>query len=343
MISQSKLPKPRTHDSKRNNAGTGARKTLVIVNPTSGGGAGRRRWPSIKKLLEEEMDAFDVEVTGASGDARKIAAQAASEGYSLVIACGGDGTVHEVTNGIRDAGVLQKTALGILSVGTGGDFVKTLEIPKDMREQVRTITRGRDRTIDLGKITYAVGSGKNETRHFINVASAGLGAEVIRRIHRSRALFGRKLAYLASTLESYFAWSPSPVVIETDGASKTPLPEKPLIIVIANGRYFGGGMPIAPGADPSDGYLDLVVVGRIKPLKIPLALSLLYSKRFHNLSEVYYDRVRSVTVTPKSNFSKRDDGVGLDIDGELIGSLPATFQIVPQALKVRVPRTKIKI
>ncbi len=307
-------------------------KILVIVNPTSGGGAGRRQWPRIQKLLEDNLDAFDVEETSGPGDARTIAERAARDGYSLLIACGGDGTVHEVTNGIVDSGRTASVSptLGIVCVGTGEDFIKTLGIPKDLKEQARIAVRGKDRVIDLGRVDFTNEEGKRTTRHVINIVSAGLGAEVTRRVHRSRALFGKKLAYLSSTLESYWAWTPSPVTIQTDGLSKTPLPEKPLLVVVANGRYFGGGMPIAPNADPSDGAFDLIVVGPVNPLKIPLVLALLYSKRFYDLDEVYYDRVRSVKLIPKGK-------IGLDIDGEPIGSLPASFEVVPKALTVKVP------
>lgn len=294
---------------------------FVIVNPAAGGGR-EKVW---------DMGGFDHAVTSRPGDARVLAKKVAREGYGTVVACGGDGTIHEVVNGIYEAGASPQPALGILSAGTGGDLIKTLQIPKGWKEQLKVISNGNRQTIDLGRVTYTNRKGKKESRVFVNIADAGLGAEVVRRLPRARDLFGRKLAYLFSTLASFLAWKPAEIRIETDPSIDFRNgPKKSLSVVIANGRYFGGGMPIAPAADPSDGLFDLVTVGAMNPLTALLAVPLLYTGRLTRLSGVRMSRVKKIRLTSQEK-------VGLDIDGEPVGSLPVTFEILPRAMEVLVP------
>lgn len=312
-------------------------RVFVIGNPQAGGGAARLFWPRVSEELKNKLGAFDFEESTSIGHAQFIAQDAANAGYNLIVAYGGDGTIHEVVNGIWSAARAEKKpTLGIVCVGTGADLIKTLKIPKNLSEQVKIVAKDKTRRIDLGQVEYTNRDGKKEKRVFINITSAGLGAEVLRRVGRSRTLFGRKLAYLTSTLESYLRWKPRRIVIQTDHKKNEDLsfPEKPLIVVVANGRFFGGGMPIAPTAEPSDGYFDLVVVGPISAWKVPVAIPLLYFKQFHRLENVVHDRVRSVTLTTEK---PDDETVDLDIDGEPVGSLPATFQILPGALEIKAP------
>jgi YegS/Rv2252/BmrU family lipid kinase len=303
-------------------------KVFVVVNPEAGGGTGHRLWPQVSEDLRKKIGPFDFEESTAIGHAQYLAADAANAGYSLVAAFGGDGTVHEVANGIMEAEPEKRPTLGILCVGTGGDFIKTLGIPKNLADQIRILAGTRTRRIDLGRARYLNASGETESRFFINIASAGISAEVVRRTPRFRSLLGKRPAYLAATLDSYLHWSPKKVTIATEHGTMANWPEKPMTVVVANGRYFGGGMPIAPRADPSDGYFDLVVVGKIPAYKVPLVLTLLYSKQLHRLENVHHDRVRRVHLASEGR-------VDLDIDGEPIGSLPASFEILPSALEVK--------
>ncbi len=307
-------------------------KVFVIGNPKAGGGVARLFWPQACEELKNKLGPFDFEESTSIGHSQFIAQDAANAGYELVVAYGGDGTIHEVVNGIWRARTEKKPTLGIVCVGTGADLIKTLNIPKNISEQIKIIAGSKTRCLDLGQVEYTNRDGKKEKRVFINITSAGLGAEVVRRVGRSRAIFGRKLAYLTSTLESYVHWKPKKISIQTENKKTGELnfPEKPLIVVLANGRFFGGGMPIAPSADPTDGYFDFVIVGQFPSWKIPVVLSLLYFKQFHRLENVFHDRVRTVTLTS-------EESVDLDIDGEPVGTLPATFQVLPRSLNVKAP------
>lgn len=308
---------------------------FVIVNPTSGGGLGKRLWPKISGELQKKVGKFDFVETARIGHARTLAREAVHAGYSMIVAFGGDGTIHEVVNGLYDSSASHRPPLGILSTGTGGDFVKTLGLPLTLNQQIEILTKNRTRWIDLGHIEFINFESKKESRVFVNVADAGLGGEVVRILHQSRQTFGRCLAYLASTIKAYSSWSPMTLRITTDKDTKNDLPlsnkwpEKPLCVIVANGQYFGGGMPISPTSSLTDGYFDLIVVESMNPLLVPLALSLLYTKQFLRLPHVYSDRVKSVTL-------EGEGSTALDIDGESIGSLPATFKILPGALEVKI-------
>ncbi len=308
-------------------------KTLVIVNPKAGGGLASRLWPRASRELRKKIGPFDFEETTAIGHARILAADAADAGYRLVVSYGGDGTIHEVINGLHDAKDSSKTALGIISVGTGSDLIKSLRIPAELSDQIKIVAGEKVQKIDLGRVSYLNHEGRQERRVFINITDAGLGAEVLRRLQRSRTFFGRRLAYLSATLVSYFAWGAKKIRITTDhphdAAHPNRFPEKILAVVVANGQYFGGGMPIAPSSSLTDGYLDVVVVGDMDPFLTTLAIPMLYSKQLVRLPNVVTDRVRSLILTS-------EERVDLDIDGEPIGSLPATFEILPAALKVKV-------
>lgn len=305
-------------------------KTFVVVNPKAGGGAAHRNWQKISEDLRKKIGPFDFEESTAIGHAQYLAADAANAGYSLIIAYGGDGTVNEVINGIMESKREPRPTLGILSMGTGGDFVRTLGLPPKMEDQIRIVGGTKSKLIDLGRATYLNSSGETESRYFANIASAGISAEVVKRAPKYRSLLGRKPAYLAATLDAHLHWSPKNVVVTTEHGAMSGWAKKPTTVVVANGRYFGGGMPIAPNAELSDGYFDLVVVGKIPPYQVPLAMGLLYSKKLHRLKAVQNDRVRKVELVSEGR-------VDLDIDGEAIGHLPASFESVPKALEVKIP------
>ena len=306
-------------------------KPFVIVNPEAGGGLGKKLWPGISKEIKQQVGVFSFEETNAIGHARVLAAEAAQSGHTCIIAYGGDGTIHEVVNGLHDSKVSPLPELGIISVGTGGDFVKTLGLPKNLKEQIRIIANFHTRTVDVGHVEYRNQQGKKEERLFVNIIDAGLGAEVVRNLQGARKLFGRRLCYLTATVQACMTWSPRKVRIQMDHpADEKRWPEKILAIVIANGQYFGGGMPIAPSASAEDGYFDLIVLGKMHPLMIPIAVPLLYSRQVIRLPNVVTDRVRTLSLTSEEN-------VNLEIDGEPIGSLPATFKVIPHYLTIKAP------
>ena len=297
--------------------------TLIILNPTAGGGRAGRLWPRLESRLRQALGPFELMRTSRIGAATEIAAR--SDGSHLVVACGGDGTIHEVANGILSR--KEPTSLGILSIGTGGDLIKSLRIPSDLLGQIDVLSKGSEQAIDVGEIHYSTPVGMKR-RLFLNIADAGLGADVLRRLATTRSVFGRRLAYLSASLEAYRHRQPAKMTVTLDG--KKIWEQSTLIAVVANGRSFGGGMQIAPAADLRDGLFEIVLMQDLPPRWLPVVIPSLYLRQAHRLPQVKIFRGRKVTLEAEAP-------VFLDIDGELEGSLPCEFQILPDRLKVRIP------
>jgi diacylglycerol kinase (ATP) len=313
---------------------------LVIVNPASARGATAHEWPALAHALATHFGPFNCAFTTRAGEGRAIAEREARAGRSLLIACGGDGTISEVANGILQAGT-RGTELGILPSGTGGDFRRTLRIPARAVDAAHALRAGRTRAIDVGRVTYINHTGETESRFFLGVSSCGLSSKVIERVkkerdgwlpvRRSRMLGGGKISFAVATLQTTLSSENTTLRIRLDER-----PERRLTVAnfcVANARYFGGGMKIAPDAKINDGRFDCIVIGDLSALDILSNGYKLYTGTHLNLRKVYQAHARRVTVHP----AKNNDHVALEVDGELPGHLPATFEIMPKALRVRCP------
>ena len=309
---------------------------LVIINPASAEGATADAWPGLASDLSSHFGAFTPAFTERPGQASEIAADAARKGTKLIIACGGDGTISEVANGILLSG--KDVDLGLLPSGTGGDFRKTLGIPRRARDAAEILRTGRTRRIDVGRVTFTTGRGEQETRYFLGVASFGMTAEVIERVKQRNPewlpfkapkwLTGR-VAFGASMLKTALRSKACRVVVQADNQ-----PEQHLTLIalcIANARYFGGGMKIAPDAKLNDGKFDVVSIGDLGALKIFTNAPRLYFGAHLGMQQVGHLRAAKVMARP----AVKSELISIEIDGELPGRLPATFQIVPNALRVR--------
>lgn len=312
---------------------------LVIVNPASAGGATGGAWPGVASDLRTHFGAFNCAFTKQAGDARLIAGREAVQGRSLIIACGGDGTISDVANGILESGA--DAELGILPSGTGGDFKRTLKIPARVSAAARALRSGRSVLLDVGRVEFQDRTGAPARRYFLNVASCGMGGEVIRRVEENspgwltsatrRIGIGGQLSYALASLQTTVSFTNRALRIQLDNH-----PEFRLVVAnlcIANARYFGGGMKIAPEAKLADGLLDVVAVGDLGTLEILTNVYKLYLGTHLGMQKVQHAlarRVRASAVDP-------DEQVLVEIDGELLGTLPATFEILPRRLRVRCP------
>jgi len=306
---------------------------LVIVNPTSASGTTGSAWPRIASDLSSQFGPFTNVFTSKRGDALNLAVQACRKGVTFIIACGGDGTISEVANGILNSG--KDVELGILPSGTGGDFRRTLEIPSQSRTAARILRTGRTRRIDVGRVSFVANNGEETTRYFLGVASCGLSTKVIERVKREGSNWlpsnwlGGRASFGASLIQTAMRSEGTQIVVKLDESH-----ERHLSVVnfcVANARYFGGGMKIAPSAKLVDGKFDVVSVGDLSALKIMTSAPRLYLGSHLSMSEVSHTLAKKVVVRAAS----RDKEIALEIDGELPGCLPATFQIVPQALRLR--------
>ncbi|HZE64525.1 MAG TPA: diacylglycerol kinase family protein [Pyrinomonadaceae bacterium] len=312
---------------------------LVIINPESAGGATRKAWPKIASELRTHFGAFHPAFTSKQAEAIEIAADAAQKGIKLIIACGGDGTISEVANGILASGC--DAELGILPSGTGGDFRRSLHIPNRTRDAAIILRDGQTRSIDVGRASYATDLVEQETRYFLGVASFGMSADVIARVKAGGAewlpvkaprwLSGR-ISFGTAMLQSAARMKPTRVLVQLDDklAQRTTVTN----LCVANARYFGSGMKIAPNAKLTDGKLDVVSIGDLGLTRILSNAPRLYLGAHLSMPEVQHALAARITASPID----KNQRIGLELDGELPGFLPATFQIVPRALRIRCPR-----
>lgn len=312
---------------------------LIIVNPKSASGATRDNWSSIASDLRTHFGPFQVAFTKGPGDGIELAKRSAQDGRKFIIACGGDGTINEIANGILTSGT--DCELGIFPSGTGGDFRRTLNIPSERREAARALREGTTRAIDVGKITYHDHVGETVSRYFLNVSSFGLAASIIERVKGSTSLnwlpvdsVRGRASFALSTLQEVVGLGTTTVRVKIDDDEERPLTT--VNFCVANARYFGGGMMIAPEAKIADGFLDVINIGDIKTAKILLRAYTLYRGTHLNLHEVKDKRAKRIEARPFSD----SEEVHIEVDGELLGKLPAVYEVVPEALKVRVPPVK---
>jgi YegS/Rv2252/BmrU family lipid kinase len=308
---------------------------LVIVNPTSANGATGSAWPQLASDLSSHFGPFKNLFTSGPGDATTLANEAARKGTRFIIACGGDGTISEVANGILSSG--KDVELGILPSGTGGDFRKSLEIPSQAREAARVLRTGRTRRIDVGRVSFFDSKGKEVTRFFLGVASCGMSTRVIERVKNggpdwlpgnTPSWLGGKVSFGASLLQTAMNSEAVRVIVKVDDSHERQL--SVVNLCVANARYFGGGMKIAPDAKLNDGKFDIISVGDLSALKMMTSAPRIYFGSHLSMSEVGHVLGKKVVVR-----SANQKEVRVEIDGELPGRLPATFQIIPEALKVR--------
>jgi len=227
---------------------------FAVVNPAAGGGRTARKWPTLAAELARLGLAFESARTVRRGHATELARRAADAGWSLVVAVGGDGTLNEVVNGVTDAHGSPLVTTGAILTGRGRDACRNFGLAADWRLAARRLVEGADELFDLGAAEWP----DCARRYF--VSAAGVGLEAVARRAASRGGVGT-LPHVLAVVEGLVTHRPVPVTIEADGAPESSVPLT--TVVVANGAYYGGGMKIAPPADPADGVLDLVVIGAL--------------------------------------------------------------------------------
>ena len=302
---------------------------LVIVNPAAGGGRGAQDWGRAVATGRTHLGPFNCTFTDGPGDATGIAEREARAGRTFLIAFGGDGTISEIAQGILRAEA--DTELGVLPHGTGSDFVRTLEIPSRPSDAARCLREGRTLWMDAGKVSYAGLDGETQSRFFINSASFGLSGKVTENTNRSSKSLGGMLSFASTTVKTAFEYDPPHVFIEVDDEPARRLPIT--TVTFNNGRFFGGGMKMAPEAHLADGKLDMVVVRKLPFHRLVTQGPRLYAGAHLGLPEVHYRQARSIKAWPVDSKVR----VSIEVDGESPGALPASFEVCPKALRVRVP------
>ena len=295
----------------------------VIVNPVAGAYSTRRKWPRISKLLRLVGLSFDYEYTEGVGHAIELARAAASDGYRYLVAVGGDGTVNEVANGILHSTNSADTILGIVSTGTGSDFVRSVGIPRDYTRACSFLTSSRRSLIDVGVVEYR-SKGQSLRRFFVNAAGVGFDAAVVEVTERLPKYFGGTIPYVVGLLRTLFGYKNKAVIL---GVGSKVEAKRILSVIVANGDYFGGGMHIAPEASLNDNLLDVVVIGDIGKFELLKALPTVYNGTHVTHPKVRMEKAAQITI-------ESSERILVHADGELLGEGPASFWLVPAALNI---------
>jgi diacylglycerol kinase (ATP) len=297
----------------------------VIVNPAAGANSTRRKWPDIRSLLKAAGIKFDFQFTEARGHGIDLARAAANDGYHFLVAVGGDGTIHEVANGIMDSHQAAGTALGIISTGTGSDLSRSTGLSADYTRACSALSSPRRLTIDVGQVEYQV-KGQSKQRFFLNSAGIGFDAEVVAATERLPKYFGGTIPYLTGLFRSFIGYHNKKVTFDVGAGTEQ---ARVLSIVVANGRYFGGGMHIAPEAKLDDKLLDIVVIGNFGKIELLRNLSRVYKGTHLNHPKVRLEKSTAIEI-------RSDERFLLHADGELLGEGPAFFRLLPAALTLMV-------
>jgi YegS/Rv2252/BmrU family lipid kinase len=254
-----------------------------------------------------------------------MAARAADEGAELLVVVGGDGSVNEVANGIAGRSGVE---IAVIARGTGWDFARSLSLPRNIDRAIDVARSGETRTIDLGRATYRLWAGGEAQSFFANVASAGMSGAIAQRANDSSKALGGKVSYLWATFAVFARWSSTEIHVTVDGETRQARMHD---VIVANGPYVGGGMKIAPEAEPDDGTFDVLLIGDLTKRDLVLTMPKIF--RGTHLPHPKAEVLRGTEVSVDA-----DDRLPIELDGEQPGTTPARFEIVPRALRVRVPR-----
>ena len=302
-------------------------KTVFVVNPHAGNGKTGREWPRIRRLAEEILGTFEEYITTGPHDATVLTRNGLLGGAELIVCVGGDGTLNEVINGFFDNNdpIHKDALLGFLPNGTGCDFPRSFPVSSETRPALESIRTSSTQLMDLGRIRFKNHQGEPTVRYFHNITSCGLGGEVVERVNRTSKAFGPFFTFIAATLTSLFQYQKKAIKIRIDNDEE--FIRNVLHVAVANGRYQGGGMLVAPEASFNDGLFHVTV---IDSMSIPLVLwrlPNLYNGKIKEIPQVFITTAKKVSL-----FS--DQRVLIDLDGEQPGFLPADVEIVPAAIKM---------
>ncbi len=306
-------------------------KLRLLINPTAGSGRAARRVPLVKRALEGRGIQAEIAETRAPGDATRLVHEARADGVECLLVMGGDGTLNEVSQGYLDAdgAPLPGPDLALLPSGTGGDFRKSFELGTSLDEAVERLTAAPPRPLDLGILELTAHSGETIRRAVLNITSFGLGGLTDRLVNSGPKWIGGRAAFFVGTLRAMVSYRNAPVRVRVDGNVCL---EAPILnVAIANGRYFGGGMKIAPDADPSDGLLDVIALHDLSR-----AQGVALAHRIYQGSHVGQPGVRvarGALIEAESLLPRAE--VLIDMDGETPGRLPLVARVAKGALRIR--------
>lgn len=311
------------------------RKWFVVVNPVAGRGRGLDDFPEISKLLREEGIDYEPAFTERKYHATELTVAAVKEGYRRIIVVGGDGTLHEVVNGlfIQDEVAPDAVLLAVIAVGTGNDWVRTVGIPERHRDAIRAIAEECCFLQDVGVVNY-VESRYRQSRYMVNVAGAGFDARVVKRVnHLQQKARLRRWSYTWCVIRSFFGYKSTGVKVWVDDR----LVYNDLLLSVAIGicKYNGGGVQQLPEAVADDGLLDISLIRPIHFWHVLFRFRYLFNGGIYRIRHVLKERGSRVRIESSPE-------IMLEVDGELLGETPLEFSILNRAIRIVVSRNFLR-
>jgi diacylglycerol kinase (ATP) len=302
------------------------------MNPTAGSGAAARKKAAIVRALSVSGAAPEVVQTEGPGDAGRLVREARRDQVTCVVLVGGDGTLNDAVQGYleADGSVAPGPELALVPSGTGGDFRRTFGIADQVEEACARLLAAKPRPVDLGVVSVTNRHGALVRHAFANITSFGIGGLTDRIVNATPKWMGGKAAFLTGTLRAMLVYKDAPVRVKVDGVVWL---EAPVFnVALANGRYFGGGMMIAPDADPGDGLLDVVALHDMSRLQSAALAQYIYKGTHLGRPGVSVTRGKLIEAEPLASSTE----VLVDMDGETPGRLPLRAEVRPGALRLRV-------
>jgi diacylglycerol kinase (ATP) len=303
---------------------------LVIAHGRLQRGPAHRIWARASQRLRQIFGSrVEICFTAGQGDATRLARQALQAGAEWLVAAGGDGTIHEVVNGFfaGPQNIRPRASLSFLPCGSGNDWARTLSLPSNTLKAVELLTRSQVRFVDVGFATYLAPGGCTSERVFLNVAEAGVGGEVITRMKGGFFLARSGIGYRLCAIAAALTYKRPALRLAFDG--NQPVTSGPaLSMIVASGRYFGAGMHCAPMARPDDGVLEVITIGDFGKVELLYKVRRFFSGTYLSDPKISHRSVRAIEAVS-------DERVFLELDGELVGTLPASIRVLPAALSIR--------
>jgi YegS/Rv2252/BmrU family lipid kinase len=300
-----------------------------LVNPASDNGKTGKLWPELAHRASESGLVGEALLSERPGQLAELTVRAGEGGAEVVVAVGGDGTVNEVVNGLMRLRELGRPVpeLAVVPRGTGRDFVRTFRIPARLDDALALVQGGDAREIDVGRVGFRGWDGSEAVSYFANVASAGMSGAVAKRANSTTKALGGKVSFLVATLAVFSHWKPGRMDVRVDGEHREGLMYD---VLVANCVYLAGGMKMTPEALPDDGLFDVLLLGDITRTDLALTLPKVYRGTHLPHPKAELLRGRSVSVDAPTPLP-------IELDGEQPGTTPARFELVPAAVRVRVP------
>lgn len=298
---------------------------VAIVNPHAGKGRVGAELPELERTLRARGLRYRIALTSGPGDATRMAAEALADGTRFIVAVGGDGTVHEVVNGMFDDGAprVEGAVLGVVAAGSGCDLIRTFGLPGDASRACVHLQGENTYPLDIGRMRLT-GAGGDVERYFVNVAEAGLGGAVARRAERLPRRMGQSRYFVG-----FWLTLPGYRMSQVRVASGRQVYEGPAYaIIIGNAQFYGGGMRISPRSYPGDGVLDVLI------FKGPKSDAFTLLPQIYRGAHVPHDHVEEFRVR-ESVTIESDRPIEIEADGELLGTTPATIEVLPHPILLK--------